>query len=59
MLDYIPTEYVHCCVTSPPYWNLRDYDNSNDLGHEESPQTYVTSLCDHQKEWHSISPISF
>ena len=54
MLDYIPTEYVHCCVTSPPYWNLRDYDNSNDLGHEESPQTYVTSLCDIFEKVHRV-----
>ena len=25
ILPTLPAESVHCCVTSPPYWGLRDY----------------------------------
>ena len=29
MLDEIESNTVQACITSPPYWNLRDYDNDN------------------------------
>jgi DNA modification methylase len=32
---------VHCCVTSPPYWGLRDYGNAGQLGLEPTPEEYV------------------
>ena len=35
---------VQCCVTSPPYWGLRDYDNVAQIGAESSPEDYVESL---------------
>jgi len=35
---------VQCVVTSPPYWGLRDYGESDQLGLEETPQEYVQSL---------------
>jgi DNA modification methylase len=35
---------VHTCVTSPPYWGLRDYGNDDQLGLEPSPGEYVASL---------------
>ncbi len=35
---------VHCCVTSPPYWGLRDYGADGQLGLEQSPQEYVDKL---------------
>lgn len=35
---------VQCCVTSPPYWGLRDYDHSEQIGAEPSPKTYVENL---------------
>ena len=25
VLRTLPNESVHCCITSPPYWGLRDY----------------------------------
>ncbi len=46
-LDVLPTlqlESVQCCVTSPPYWGLRDYDHPNQIGAEPSPDEYVNSL---------------
>ena len=35
---------VQCCVTSPPYWGLRDYDHVNQIGAESSPEKYVANL---------------
>jgi DNA modification methylase len=39
-----PEETVDCCVTSPPYWGLRDYDSDGQLGLEPSPGEYVEAL---------------
>lgn len=35
-LKTIKTESIDCIVTSPPYWQLRDYGVSNQIGMEES-----------------------
>lgn len=35
---------VRCCVTSPPYWALRDYGCGSQLGREETPDEYVGAL---------------
>jgi DNA modification methylase len=35
---------VDCCITSPPYWGLRDYGNDNQLGLEETPEKYVENM---------------
>lgn len=35
---------VQCCVTSPPYWGLRDYEHSAQIGSESSPIDYVSNL---------------
>lgn len=32
---------VHCCVTSPPYWGLRDYGHDGQIGLEATPEAYV------------------
>jgi DNA modification methylase len=44
LLRNIPTESIQCCVTSPPYWGLRDYDHPAQVGAEPSPQDYVDNL---------------
>ena len=31
---------VQACVTSPPYWGLRDYDDADQLGQEDHPETF-------------------
>lgn len=36
---------VQTCVTSPPYWGLRDYGEDNQIGLEPSPDDYVEQLC--------------
>lgn len=44
VLPTLPSELVQCCVTSPPYWGLRDYDHPGQIGAESSPQLYVDNL---------------
>jgi DNA modification methylase len=44
MLKTLPAESVHCCVTSPPYWRLRDYGCPNQIGREPTPGEYVAAL---------------
>lgn len=43
-LKELPDRSIHCCVTSPPYWGLRDYGTSDQLGLEETPQEYVDNM---------------
>lgn len=45
-LKALPDCSVHCCVTSPPYWGLRDYGISGQLGQEDSPEEYVERMTD-------------
>ena len=42
----LPDNCVDCVVTSPPYWNLRDYEVEGQLGLEDSYLDYITKLCD-------------
>ena len=44
VLPSLPDEQFQCCVTSPPYWGLRDYDHPSQIGAEESPVDYVNKL---------------
>ena len=37
---------VDCCVTSPPYYGLRDYGIDNQVGLEETPEAYIKKLVD-------------
>lgn len=43
-LALLPDETVHCCVTSPPYWGMRDYGYSGQIGAEETIEEYVSNL---------------
>jgi len=43
-LKSLPDESVNCCVTSPPYWGLRDYGNDSQLGLEDTPEEYVSKM---------------
>ncbi len=46
VLKELPAESVHCVVTSPPYWGLRDYGTDGQLGLEETPQQHVTKMVE-------------
>lgn len=39
-------ESVNCCVTSPPYYALRDYGMEGQIGWEETPEAYVARLTE-------------
>jgi len=44
MLKTLPQECVNMCVTSPPYYGLRDYGESGQIGIEQTPDEYIARL---------------
>jgi len=45
-LRELSDESVHCVVTSPPYWGLRDYGVEGQIGLESTPEEYVLKLVE-------------
>lgn len=43
-LASLPADSIQCCITSPPYWGLRDYGVSGQMGLESSPVEFVNTL---------------
>ncbi len=43
-LPQLPDNSIDCCVTSPPYFGLRDYGNTDQIGLEETPELFVQQL---------------
>lgn len=46
VLRTLPDQSVQCCVTSPPYWGLRDYGVPGQMGLEKNPEQYVDCLAE-------------
>lgn len=46
VLKTLPNNSVDCVITSPPYWALRDYGVSGQLGLEPTCEEYINKLCD-------------
>ena len=46
VLRTMPDESVQCCVTSPPYWGLRDYGHDGQIGLESTPEAYVGRMVE-------------
>jgi DNA modification methylase len=44
ILQTLPEQSVHCCVTSPPYFGLRDYGMTEQIGLEPTPEQFVAEL---------------
>lgn len=44
VLKTFPDESVNCCITSPPYFQLRDYGVDGQIGMEETPEQYIDKL---------------
>lgn len=42
----LPDNSVDCCVTSPPYYGLRDYGHDGQIGLEETPEQYVAKMVE-------------
>ena len=43
-LKELSDQSINTCVTSPPYWNLRDYGEDKQLGMEDTPEEFVDNL---------------
>jgi DNA modification methylase len=54
ILENLGTEKVQCCITSPPYWKLRDYGNNKQLGQEETIELYINNLV---KVFDKLKPV--
>jgi DNA modification methylase len=45
-LRQLPEESVHCVVTSPPYWGLRDYGVAGQIGLEPTPAAFIARMVE-------------
>lgn len=43
-MEEIPDESVHLIITSPPYWQLKDYGNGNQIGFNDTYEDYINNL---------------
>ena len=53
-LQKIPDNSISVVVTSPPYWNLRDYEIKGQIGQEETPDEYISKMAEITKELRRI-----
>ena len=52
LLKKFPADFFRCCITSPPYWGLRDYNADGQIGAEDDPHDYMkrlVSMCTSKK----------
>jgi DNA modification methylase len=50
----VPEESVHLIITSPPYWQLKDYGNGSQIGFDDSYEDYINNLNIVWKECHRV-----
>lgn len=43
-MNLVPDNSVHLVITSPPYWQLKDYGTENQIGFHEDYETYINNL---------------
>lgn len=56
-LKNLPDNSIDCCVTSPPYYGLRDYGCDGQIGLEKSPELYIQNLVAVFREiWRMLRP---
>jgi site-specific DNA-methyltransferase (adenine-specific) len=44
-MEEIPDKSVHLVITSPPYWQLKDYGVENQIGFNDSYENYKRICC--------------
>lgn len=44
VMKTLPSGSINCCVTSPPYFGLRDYGSEDQIGLEQTPEQYINKL---------------
>jgi DNA modification methylase len=40
----LPDKSIDFCMTSPPYWRMRDYGTKGQVGQEKTPEEYIEKL---------------
>lgn len=53
-MNLIPDKSVHLVITSPPYWQLKDYGIKNQIGYHENYEAYINNLNLVWKECHRV-----
>jgi len=53
-MNIVPSESVHMVITSPPYWQLKDYGTETQIGYHESYESYINNLNLVWKECHRV-----
>ena len=53
-MEEIPDESVHLVITSPPYWQLKDYGNTNQIGFHDTYEKYINNLNLAWNECHRV-----
>lgn len=46
LIGRLPSNFFRCCITSPPYWGLRDYGTEGQIGAEDNPNDYIRRLVE-------------
>ena len=54
LMKEVLDESVHLAITSPPYWQLKDYGKGNQIGFDDSYEDYINSLNLVWKECHRV-----
>jgi DNA modification methylase len=50
----LPEKSVNCCVTSPPYFGLRDYGHGGQIGQEKTPSEFIAAIVSVFREVHRV-----
>jgi len=50
----VSSESIHLVITSPPYWQLKDYGNGSQIGFDDSYEDYINNLNVVWKECHRV-----
>jgi site-specific DNA-methyltransferase (adenine-specific) len=53
-MNLVTDESVHLIITSPPYWQLKDYGTSDQIGYHETYENYINNLSLVWKECHRV-----
>lgn len=53
-MNLLPDKSVHLVITSPPYWQLKDYGSDEQIGFNESYESYINNLNLVWKECHRV-----
>ena len=53
-MNFLAEKSIHLVITSPPYWQLKDYGTDNQIGFNESYESYINNLNLVWKECHRV-----